>query len=115
MPFAPARPCVVFPCPRLVHGGSRCPEHQRVQDQERASRRGSTTARGYDWTWTTLVRRKMRETPYCVLCLSEGSPGNPLTGDHILPLSQGGANTYDNVRILCRHCNSSLGGALPHQ
>lgn len=29
--------------------------------------------------------------------------------DHIYPYSKGGQNTFDNLRLLCRHCNASKG------
>jgi len=32
--------------------------------------------------------------------------------DHIKPHTQGGADTLDNVRIICRKCNQELGGRL---
>ncbi len=41
--------------------------------------------------------------------MSEGTKDNPLTGDHIVPLSAGGRNERDNVRVLCRNCNSKKG------
>lgn len=31
--------------------------------------------------------------------------------DHIIPLSRGGADTYDNVQLLCRTCNGLKGAA----
>lgn len=34
-----------------------------------------------------------------------------LTLDHIHPVSKGGRSTYENLRTLCRSCNSSKGAA----
>ncbi|MFD9248513.1 HNH endonuclease [Streptomyces bottropensis] len=41
-------------------------------------------------------------------CLACGSDG-PLTIDHIVPVSKGGANTAANVQPLCSTCNTSKG------
>ncbi|MCQ8831765.1 HNH endonuclease [Streptomyces malaysiensis] len=40
------------------------------------------------------------------VCLACGSP-DQLTVDHIIPLSQGGEHTADNVQPLCSTCNKS--------
>lgn len=32
--------------------------------------------------------------------------------DHIIPHSRGGLDVIENVRVICRHCNQSLGGKL---
>jgi 5-methylcytosine-specific restriction endonuclease McrA len=39
----------------------------------------------------------------CVSC----KEAKPLTVDHIVPLSEGGSNTIDNIQPLCKSCNSS--------
>jgi 5-methylcytosine-specific restriction endonuclease McrA len=36
-----------------------------------------------------------------------------LTRDHILPVSRGGGNTWDNVVTSCTRCNNRKGGRLP--
>jgi 5-methylcytosine-specific restriction endonuclease McrA len=36
-----------------------------------------------------------------------------LTRDHVLPLSRGGANTWDNVVTACSACNNRKGSRLP--
>jgi len=33
------------------------------------------------------------------------TPGNQLTLDHIVPVSLGGANDVNNLRVCCRACN----------
>ncbi|WP_435279339.1 HNH endonuclease [Streptomyces sp. 1222.5] len=45
-------------------------------------------------------------TQYGHRCLACGSDG-PLTIDHIVPVSRGGANTAANVQPLCGRCNSA--------
>jgi 5-methylcytosine-specific restriction endonuclease McrA len=44
----------------------------------------------------------------CVLCGAEDF----LTLDHVFPWSQGGEDTADNLRVLCRRCNSSKGARI---
>ncbi|MFF4417038.1 HNH endonuclease [Streptosporangium sp. NPDC001559] len=44
-------------------------------------------------------------------CLKCGSPED-LTLDHIQPWSLGGPDTEDNLRTLCRSCNSSKGARV---
>lgn len=35
-----------------------------------------------------------------------------MTWDHIIPISMGGTNSWQNLRALCRSCNSSKGGRV---
>lgn len=44
----------------------------------------------------------------CVECSSDRF----LSIDHIWPYSKGGADTLDNLRVLCRSCNSSKGDRI---
>lgn len=48
---------------------------------------------------------RARDGEKCVLCGSAGE----LQFDHILPVSRGGGNQIENVRILCRACNLKKG------
>lgn len=56
------------------------------------------------WTiseWMELCRA------YDYKCLACGSLD--ITVDHVVPLSQGGSNTIDNLQPLCQSCNSKKG------
>ena len=45
---------------------------------------------------------------YGGVCLACGSDG-PLTADHVVPVSKGGANDIINIQPLCGSCNSKKG------
>jgi 5-methylcytosine-specific restriction endonuclease McrA len=54
----------------------------------------------------TAAEWEQIKTQYGQRCLACGSDG-PLTIDHVVPVSKGGANTAANVQPLCGPCNSS--------
>jgi hypothetical protein len=49
-----------------------------------------------------------RDNGKCVIC---GSNEN-LEFDHIIPFSEGGANTYRNIQLLCQPCNRSKSDSI---
>jgi 5-methylcytosine-specific restriction endonuclease McrA len=59
---------------------------------------GSFTIKEWSFVCRTYNNR-------CVCCGSE----EPLTIDHVKPLSKGGSNYIENIQPLCRSCNSSKG------
>ena len=97
------RPCV--DCGALT-SKRRCIQHQRDYEQRRGSRRIKGR---YDAEWQRIRAQALREHPWCERCRTPGTPGNPLTGDHRIPVLHGGRNEIDNVAVLCRACNSSKG------
>ena len=52
-------------------------------------------------------RRKIfeRDGHRCLACATTGDERNPLTIDHVIPLSHGGTNEQRNLQTLCWTCN----------
>lgn len=53
--------------------------------------------------WRALCDRYQHR---CLCCKKAGTPGNPITKDHVIPQSKGGVDTIDNIQPLCKSCNS---------
>ena len=97
---APLKPCAQPSCGKLVPTGTaRCAAH--LLPDTRPTRQ----ARGYTNDWLRLVAQAIREQPWCSVC----GGTEDLTGDHIVPRSRGGSSTRENLRVLCRGCNSRKG------
>lgn len=109
----PARACL--DCGRITtqHRDGRCPPcyatHRQQVDRARDQRRGTAAQRGYGYRWQNVVAKAIKQQPFCSVCGHAGSAENPLTGDHILPISKGGTWEPSNVRVLCRVHNSQKG------
>lgn len=102
------RPCLGPPaggdCPSLalVEGGSRC-----------AACRPTTAQRGLGGSYRQLAVRVIAEESACHLCLSPDlyrwRADDVWTADHVIPRSQGGPMTRENLRKAHRYCNSLKG------
>lgn len=55
-----------------------------------------------------------RDHYLCMYC-GRGFGRPQLTRDHVVPLSQGGRDVWENVVCACFHCNSRKGGRTPQQ
>ena len=64
-------------------------------------------------TNTFLFARDNYCCQYCGRHRSELKGRQFLTRDHILPLSRGGGNTWDNVVASCSPCNNRKGNRIP--
>ena len=64
-------------------------------------------------TNTFLFARDNYSCQYCGRHRSELRGRQFLTRDHILPLSRGGGNTWENVVASCSPCNNRKGHRLP--
>ncbi|MFF3062631.1 HNH endonuclease [Streptomyces sp. NPDC057909] len=104
-------------CHRLTGAptGSRCPDcAARRASRKDASRpnRPSSHARGYDAAYRRARALVLARQPWCSVCRHPGSTANPLTADHIVPLSRGGTNDASNLRTYCKSCNSRRGNRI---
>jgi hypothetical protein len=50
--------------------------------------------------WELLKKQYNHKCPAC------GDTKNPLTKDHIIPVSKGGSDNIENIQPLCKRCNS---------
>jgi 5-methylcytosine-specific restriction endonuclease McrA len=55
-----------------------------------------------------------RDRSLCLYCGKEYSR-HSLTRDHVVPISKGGKDVWENVVCACFHCNSRKGGRTPQQ
>ena len=55
-----------------------------------------------------------RDQSLCLYCGREFHR-QQLTRDHVMPISRGGQDTWENVVAACFHCNSRKGGRTPQQ
>ena len=63
-----------------------------------------------------LTRRNIfaRDRHRCQYCRRE-FPHSQLSVDHVIPRSQGGRSTWENLVCCCRGCNTRKGGRTPDQ
>lgn len=62
-------------------------------------------------TRVNLLARDQYQCQYCCCSLVPGEA----TIDHVVPRSQGGVTTWQNVVIACHYCNRRKGGRTPTQ
>ncbi len=66
-------------------------------------------------TNTFLFARDHYRCQYCGRHRTELRGREFLTRDHVIPLSRGGGNTWQNVVTACSPCNNRKGNRLPHE
>lgn len=92
--------------------------HDRIKRDKRIRR---MKARGMDQD-ITLEKLYRRDGGACYLCgrMCDWADGKVIDGqfvagesypsiDHVKPISKGGAHTWENVKLACRHCNTVKG------
>lgn len=63
--------CNHYGCPALVESGY-CDKHKRTDSRKQYDKnRGSSTERGYDYTWSKVRKLKLQINSLCEDCLSK--------------------------------------------
>ena len=76
------------------------PERVAILENNRRARKQNSGGTIAEREWQGLLVR------YGNKCLCCGRDDVKLTVDHVIPLSEGGPNTIDNIQPLCQSCNS---------
>lgn len=59
-----------------------------------------------------IRRRLLKQNPLCYWCKKQLTASSA-TVDHVIPLSKGGTNGFDNFVLACKACNTDRRNALP--
>lgn len=91
-------------------------ERSEIQANSIIAIRGKALASKSLFQVPPLSNRELfhRDRHLCGYC-GEALPGSRLTRDHIVPVSQGGKDSWMNVVTACRACNQSKSGRTPEQ
>lgn len=90
---------------RTVHFEIAVPKIVRLLGYDRLPRQGVKLNR------RNIFARDRNRCQYC----GRSFPTSELTLDHVVPRSQGGASTWDNLACCCVACNARKGGRTPAQ
>lgn len=104
------------PCMRVHGGTSRLTGQQSfIELHPIVAARGQARAQALSPTPTlTNVALFARDAHLCLYCGREFSRQH-LTRDHVIPVSKGGRDTWENVVSACFHCNSRKSNRTPQQ
>lgn len=91
-----ASPCPVPGCPNLD-----CQVHRKRGGY--LDERASAAKRGYDRRWRKLRLMYLRAHP---ICEEPECGAASFDVHHIIPLSEGGTNAWENLQALCHSCHS---------
>jgi 5-methylcytosine-specific restriction endonuclease McrA len=94
------------------------PEEKRIYSQKRRALKLSNTPPDEMLTieeWVAILSKYRHHCAYCGCRLGEGEGEERPTVDHVIPLSQGGKHSKDNIVPACKHCNNAKYNRTPEQ
>lgn len=112
MPARTMKICRYAGCNEKTRNKQYCDKHQHIAEQQRQrgvdQRRGSSSARGYNWRWRNARVKFLRLHPLCNICSKPDSPTPATVVDHIVP-HRGDEYLFwneQNWQALCAECHS---------
>lgn len=108
MPYKPKQPCAHPGCPQLSHGRY-CEEHQKAIDARYNKYvRDPASRKRYGRAWKRIRDAYMAAHPLCEECDLAGRITPATEVHHVIPLSNGGTHSRDNLMALCKICHSTI-------
>ena len=102
MPARPARPCTYPGCGVLTNTKeARCDEHATTWEKT-----GPQVKRKTGEFLRKARKRLFQRNPLCVMCERQGKVTLAVIRDHIVPLTEGGADEEFNTQGLCEACHA---------
>ena len=108
MPYKPKRPCSFPGCPKLTNGRY-CEEHTKeVNRRYERYERDPAIKKRYGRSWQKIRKRYAEEHPFCEECFKQGYIRAVEEVHHIVPLSEGGTHSEENLVSLCQSCHAKI-------
>ena len=104
------------PC-LTIHGGwnRETDQQSQIHLHPIVASRGQARAQAIDPSPALTNAALFARDSYLCLYCGEHFPRSHLTRDHVLPLSKGGRDIWQNVVSACLHCNVRKGSRTPQQ
>ncbi len=117
MPLRSWKPCHHPGCKELIREENYCARHNQEHQAEYEQKRDSAASRGYDAKWRRLRKMYLRAHPICTDPFKDHSKQLVVATevDHVIPISDGGTDDWDNLQGLCKPCHSKKGAKDGHR
>jgi 5-methylcytosine-specific restriction protein A len=108
MPHAFKKPCAYPGCPKLTDE-KYCEDHKKIvmQQYDKFNREHNKNKK-YGNNWRRIRALYIKQHPLCERCLQEGRITPVEEVHHILPVKQGGSNSFTNLMSVCKSCHTKI-------
>lgn len=108
LPRKPKTICKYHGCEELTENRY-CEKHRKeIHKQYNQFKRYPDTYKRYNGKWRAIRKKYISSHPLCEKCKGDGRLTPAQEIHHIIPLSQGGTHSEDNLMSLCKSCHSKI-------